>query len=111
MKLEEVIVNGIANYIMPSGKLTYDGLKKLSKPNHVIMLNAKYKMIGTSLEYYQLLSTVKLNFSIDSETLYNMISSVIEQYRSRLYSSFMTLYVKLLKLEDSLIYIPVENDE
>ena len=105
------IVDGINNHITGFSPVTYESLKKLSKPNHVIMLNSSFSYSDSLDSYYKLLDWAKRKFSIDSEQLYNLTSSVIEQFRTCVYNAFMVEYAKALKEYDNLLYIPVETIE
>lgn len=105
------IVDGINHHITGFSPVTYESLKKLSKPNHVIMLNSSFSYSDSSDSYYKLLDWAKRKFSVDSEQLYNLTSSVIEQFRTCVYNAFMVEYAKALKEYDNLLYIPVETIE
>lgn len=105
------IVDGINHHITGFSPVTYESLKKLSKPNHVIMLNSSFSYSDSLDSYYKLLDWAKRKFSIDSEQLYNLTSSVIEQFRTCVYNAFMVEYAKALKEYDNLLYIPVETIE
>lgn len=105
------IVDGINHHITGFSPVTYEGLKKLSKPNHVIMLNASFSYSDSLDSYYKLLDWAKRKFNINSEELYNLTSSVIEQFRTCVYNAFMVEYAKALKEYDNLLYIPVETIE
>ena len=105
------IVDGINHHITGFSPVTYESLKKLSKPNHVIMLNSSFSYSDSLDSYYKLLDWAKRKFNVDSEQLYNLISSVIEQFRTCVYNAFMVEYAKALKEYDNLLYIPVETIE
>ena len=105
------IVDGINHHITGFSPVTYESLKKLSKPNHVIMLNSSFSYSDSLDSYYKLLDWAKRKFNVDSEQLYNLTSSVIEQFRTCVYNAFMVEYAKALKEYDNLIYIPVETIE
>lgn len=105
------IVDGINHHITGFSPVTYESLKKLSKPNHVIMLNSSFNYSDSLDSYYKLLDWAKRKFNVDSEQLYNLTSSVIEQFRTCVYNAFMVEYAKALKEYDNLLYIPVETIE
>lgn len=105
------IVDGINHHITGFSPVTYESLKKLSKPNHVIMLNSSFSYSDSLDSYYKLLDWAKRKFNVDSEQLYNLTSSVIEQFRTCVYNAFMVEYAKALKEYDNLLYIPVETME
>lgn len=105
------IVDGINHHITGFSPVTYESLKKLSKPNHVIMLNSSFSYSDSLDSYYKLLDWAKRKFSIDSEQLYNLTSSVIEQFRTCVYNAFTNAYVPALSTYSDLIYIPVETIE
>lgn len=105
------IVDGINHHITGFSPVTYESLKKLSKPNHVIMLNSSFSYSDSLDSYYKLLDWAKRKFGIDSEQLYNLVSSVIEQFRTCVYNAFMVEYSKALKEYEGLLYIPVETIE
>lgn len=105
------IVDGINHHITGFSPVTYESLKKLSKPNHVIMLNSSFSYSDSLDSYYKLLDWAKRKFNVDSEQLYNLTSSVIEQFRTCVYNAFMVEYAKALKEYDNLLYIPVETIE
>lgn len=105
------IVDGINHHITGFSPVTYESLKKLSKPNHVIMLNSSFSYSDSLDSYYKLLDWAKRKFSIDSEQLYNLTSSVIEQFRTCVYNAFMPVYAAKLSTHSDLIYIPVETIE
>ena len=105
------IVDGINHHITGFSPVTYESLKKLSKPNHVIMLNSSFSYSDSLDSYYKLLDWAKRKFNVDSEQLYNLVSSVIEQFRTCVYNAFMVEYAKALKEYDNLLYIPVETIE
>lgn len=105
------IVDGINHHITGFSPVTYEGLKKLSKPNHVIMLNSSFSYSDSLDSYYKLLDWAKRKFNVDSEQLYNLTSSVIEQFRTCVYNAFTNAYVPALSTYSDLIYIPVETIE
>lgn len=105
------IVDGINHRITGFSPVTYESLKKLSKPNHVIMLNSSFSYSDSLDSYYKLLDWAKRKFSVDSEQLYNLTSSVIEQFRTCVYNAFTNAYVPALGTYSDLIYIPVETTE
>ena len=105
------IVDGINHHITGFSPVTYESLKKLSKPNHVIMLNSSFSYSDSLDSYYKLLDWAKRKFSVDSEQLYNLTSSVIEQFRTCVYNAFTNAYVPALGTYSDLIYIPVETTE
>lgn len=105
------IVDGINHHITGFSPVTYESLKKLSKPNHVIMLSSSFSYSDSLDSYYKLLDWAKRKFNVDSEQLYNLTSSVIEQFRTCVYNAFMVEYAKALKEYDNLLYIPVETIE
>lgn len=105
------IVNGINHHITGFPPVTYESLKKLSKPNHVIMLNSSFSYSDSLDSYYKLLDWAKRKFNVDSEQLYNLVSSVIEQFRTCVYNAFTNAYVPALSTYSDLIYIPVETTE
>lgn len=105
------IVDGINHHITGFSPVTYESLKKLSKPNHVIMLNSSFSYSDSLDSYYKLLDWAKRKFSIDSKQLYNLTSSVIEQFRTCVYNAFTNAYVPALSTYSDLIYIPVETIE
>lgn len=105
------IVDGINHHITGFSPVTYESLKKLSKPNHVIMLNSSFSYSDSLDSYYKLLDWAKRKFNVDSEQLYNLTSSVIEQFRICVYNAFMPVYAAKLSTHSDLIYIPVETIE
>ena len=105
------IVDGINHHITGFSPVTYEGLKKLSKPNHVIMLNSSFSYSDSLDSYYKLLDWAKRKFNINSEELYNLVSSVIEQFRTCVYNAFVSVYAVKLSAHSDLIYIPVETIE
>ena len=105
------IVNGINHHITGFSPVTYESLKKLSKPNHVIMLNSSFSYSDSLDSYYKLLDWAKRKFGINSEELYNLTSSVIEQFRTCAYNAFVSVYAAKLSTYSDLIYIPVETVE
>ena len=105
------IVDGINHHITGFSPVTYEGLKKLSKPNHVIMLNSSFSYSDSLDSYYKLLDWAKRKFGINSEELYNLTSSVIEQFRTCVYNAFVSAYAAKLSTHSDLIYIPVETIE
>lgn len=105
------IVDGINHHITGFSPVTYESLKKLSKPNHVIMLNSSFSYSDSLDSYYKLLDWAKRKFNVDSEQLYNLTSSVIEQFRTCVYNAFMPVYAAKLSTHSDLIYIPVETIE
>lgn len=105
------IVDGINHHITGFSPVTYESLKKLSKPNHVIMLNSSFSYSDSLDSYYKLLDWAKRKFNVDSEQLYNLTSSVIEQFRTCVYNAFTNAYVPALSTYSDLIYIPVETTE
>lgn len=105
------IVDGINHHITGFSPVTYESLKKLSKPNHVIMLNSSFSYSDSLDSYYKLLDWAKRKFNVDSEQLYNLTSSVIEQFRTCVYNAFMPVYAAKLSTYSDLIYIPVETIE
>lgn len=105
------IVDGINHHITGFSPVTYESLKKLSKPNHVIMLNSSFSYSDSLDSYYKLLDWAKRKFDINSEELYNLTSSVIEQFRTCVYNAFMPIYAAKLSTYSDLIYIPVETIE
>lgn len=105
------IVDGINHHITGFSPVTYESLKKLSKPNHVIMLNSSFSYSDSLDSYYKLLDWAKRKFNVDSEQLYNLTSSVIEQFRTCVYNAFMPIYAAKLSTYSDLIYIPVETIE
>ena len=105
------IVDGINHHITGFSPVTYEGLKKLSKPNHVIMLNSSFSYSDSLDNYYKLLDWAKRKFNINSEELYNLVSSVIEQFRTCVYNAFISVYAAKLSTYSDLIYIPVETIE
>lgn len=105
------IVDGINHHITGFSPVTYESLKKLSKPNHVIMLNSSFSYSDSLDSYYKLLDWAKRKFNVDSEQLYNLTSSVIEQFRTCVYNAFMPIYAAKLSTHSDLIYIPVETIE
>lgn len=66
------IVDGINHHITGFSPVTYESLKKLSKPNHVIMLNSSFSYSDSLDSYYKLLDWAKRKFNVDSEQLYNL---------------------------------------
>ena len=111
MAFAKRIVDGINHHITGFSPVTYESLKRLSKPNHVIMLNSSFSYSDSLDSYYKLLDWAKRKFSIDSEQLYNLTSSVIEQFRTCVYNAFTNAYVPALSTYSDLIYIPVETIE
>ena len=105
------IVDGINHHITGFSPVTYESLKKLSKPNHVIMLNSSFSYSDSLDSYYKLLDWAKRKFNVDSEQLCNLTSSVIEQFRTCVYNAFMPIYAAKLSTHSDLIYIPVETIE
>lgn len=105
------IVDGINHHITGFSPVTYESLKKLSKPNHVIMLNSSFSYSDSLDNYYKLLDWAKRKFNVDSEQLYNLTSSVIEQFRTCVYNAFMPIYAAKLSTYSDLIYTPVETIE
>ena len=105
------IVDGINHHITGFSPVTYESLEKLSKPNHVIMLNSSFSYSDSLDSYYKLLDWAKRKFNVDSEQLYNLTSSVIEQFRTCVYNAFTNAYVPALSTYSDLIYIPVETIE
>lgn len=105
------IVDGINHHITGFSPVTYESLKKLSKPNHVIMLNSSFSYSDSLDSYYKLLDWAKRKFGINSEELYNLTSSIIEQFRTCVYNAFMPVYAAKLSTHSDLIYIPVETIE
>ena len=105
------IVDGINHHITGFSPVTYESLKKLSKPNHVIMLNSSFSYSDSLDSYYKLLDWAKRKFDINSEQLYNLTSSVIEQFRTCVYNAFVSIYAAKLSTHSDLIYIPVETME
>lgn len=105
------IVDGINHHITGFSPVTYESLKKLSKPNHVIMLNSSFSYSDSLDSYYKLLDWAKRKFNVDSEQLYNLTSSVIEQFRTCVYNAFVSVYAAKLSTYSDLIYIPVETIE
>lgn len=105
------IVDGINHHFTGFSPVTYESLKKLSKPNHVIMLNSSFSYSDSLDSYYKLLDWAKRKFNINSEELYNLTSSVIEQFRTCVYNAFVSVYAAKLSTHSDLIYIPVETIE
>ena len=105
------IVDGINHHITGFSPVTYESLKKLSKSNHVIMLNSSFSYSDSLDSYYKLLDWAKRKFNVDSEQLYNLTSSVIEQFRTCVYNAFVSVYAAKLSTYSDLIYIPVETIE
>ena len=105
------IVDGINHHITGFSPVTYESLRKLSKPNHVIMLNSSFSYSDSLDSYYKLLDWAKRKFNVDSEQLYNLTSSVIEQFRTCVYNAFMPIYAAKLSTHSDLLYIPVETIE
>lgn len=105
------IVDGINHHITGFSPVTYESLKKLSKPNHVIMLNSSFSYSDSLDSYYKLLDWAKRKFNVDSEQLYNLTSSVIEQFRTCVYNAFVSVYAAKLSTHSDLLYIPVETME
>ena len=105
------IVDGINHHITGFSPVTYESIKKLSKPNHVIMLNSSFSYSDSLDNYYKLLDWAKRKFNISSEQLYNLVSSVIEQFRVCVYNAFVSVYAAKLSTYSDLIYIPVETME
>lgn len=105
------IVDGINHHITGFSPVTYESIKKLSKPNHVIMLNSSFSYSDSLDNYYKLLDWAKRKFDINSEELYNLVSSVIEQFRICVYNAFVSVYAAKLSTYSDLIYIPVETIE
>ena len=105
------IVDGINHHITGFSPVTYESIKKLSKPNHVIMLNSSFSYSDSLDNYYKLLDWAKRKFNINSEELYNLVSSVIEQFRVCIYNAFVSVYAAKLSTHSDLIYIPVETIE
>ena len=105
------IVDGINHHITGFSPVTYESIKRLSKPNHVIMLNSSFSYSDSLDNYYKLLDWAKRKFDINSEELYNLTSSVIEQFRICVYNAFVSTYAAKLSTYSDLIYIPVETIE
>lgn len=100
----KIIVDGINHHITGFSPVTYESLKKLSKPNHVIMLNSSFSYSDSLDSYYKLLDWAKRKFNVDSEQLYNLTSSVIEQFRTCVYNAFVSVYAAKLSTHSEKLY-------